>query len=89
MFASPVYLRRRLMALLSVVALVVVASYLWPGDSSGARVPVRHVVRPGETVWSIASSAYGGDPRAHLAQIEQRNHLHGATIAVGDVLVLP
>jgi nucleoid-associated protein YgaU len=47
------------------------------------------VVHPGETVWSIASAAYRGDPRAHVEQILESNRLATATVRVGQTLVLP
>ena len=33
-------------------------------SSSGAGHPVVYTVRPHETLWSIATRHYGGDPRA-------------------------
>ncbi|MDX6564565.1 MAG: LysM domain, partial [Gaiellales bacterium] len=59
------------------------------GPSDGARLASSHQVRPGETLWSIASAAYGGDPREHIDAIIHRNSLVDATIQPGEVLVLP
>jgi nucleoid-associated protein YgaU len=89
MFERNVYLRRRLIALAALASLVLAASTLWPASSSGARPTRTHVVHPGETVWSIASRAYGGDPRAHVEQILHSNRLSTATVRVGQTLVLP
>jgi LysM domain len=47
------------------------------------------VVHPGDTLWSIASAHYAGDPREGVWKLEQRNHLHGATLSPGQRLVLP
>jgi nucleoid-associated protein YgaU len=57
--------------------------------SSGARVETRHVVRPGDTLWTIAEARYGGDPRAGIWQISERNGLAGGTLEPGTVLYLP
>ena len=48
-----------------------------PGVS---KVPpeARHLVRAGETLWSIAEAHYAGDPRKAIWRIEQRNGLAGA-----------
>jgi LysM repeat protein len=46
-------------------------------------------VRPADTLWSIASSHYGGDPRAAVWRLERRNHLSGTTLVPGQRLVLP
>ena len=48
-----------------------------------------YVVRPGDTLWSVAEHMYGGDPRQGVWQIQQRNHLASATISPGEKLVLP
>jgi hypothetical protein len=81
---------RRLLSLLaaSAVAVALVMSYAAP--SSGASHPSHHGVRMGETLWSIAETAYpGSDPRDAVYRIEQANDLHGSVINVGQVLVLP
>jgi nucleoid-associated protein YgaU len=57
--------------------------------SQGASGEVRHVVRPGETLWALAVENYAGDPRAGVWRIEQRNGLAGEAIRPGTVLYLP
>ena len=48
-----------------------------------------HTVRSGDTLWTIASSHYGGDPREAVYRLEDRNHLAGALVRPGQKLVLP
>ena len=48
-----------------------------------------YVVQPGDTLWSIASARYAGDPREGVWKIEHRNHLASATVWPGEKLVLP
>ena len=75
-----------------VVILVLLGVFLWAvfARPSGASGPARaYRVRAGDTLWSIATAKYAGDPRAAVWEIEHRNHLHGAAIAVGQRLVLP
>ena len=57
--------------------------------SSGAGPERTYVVRSGDTLWSIASSRYGGDPREAVWEIEHRNHLDGGVLVPGTVLRLP
>lgn len=76
----------RLLILLTVIALLV-GTYARPSGSAGK--PQVYVVRPADTVWSIASSHYSGDPRAAVWRLERRNHLDGATVVPGQRLVLP
>lgn len=48
------------------------------------------VVRPGDTLWSIASSVAGdGDVRVVVAELRQVNGLHGSDLVPGEVLRLP
>lgn len=49
------------------------------------------VVRPGDTLWSIASSLAGGhdDVRVVVAEIRQVNGLRGSDLVPGEVLRLP
>ena len=57
--------------------------------SSGAGPKRIYVVRPGDTLWSIAARAYAGDPREGVWRLQQRNHLATATISPGEKLVVP
>jgi len=73
--------------LVTLVALVAWALFV---RDSGAGGPERsYRVQAGDTLWSIAVSAYGGDPREGVWKLRQRNHLDGTTIAPGQVLRLP
>lgn len=90
MFASQaVFVRRRLGALATVALLVLAVTALWPSTSSGAGRPRWHVVRPGETLWGIASAAYGGDPREHIQAVASSNGLVNDVIVPGERLRLP
>ena len=75
-----------------IAIMVGVAVFVWsalvrPAGSHGPKQV--HVVRPYETLWSIASSSYGGDTRDAIYRIQQANHLGTATVSVGQRLVLP
>ena len=74
-----------------IVVVVALALFLWAAfaRSSDASGPERsYVVQPRDTLWSIAAEEYA-DPREGVWEIRQRNELDGATIAPGQVLVLP
>ena len=75
--------------LLIVVCAAALAVGLAAHSSSGAGPKRAYVVKPGDTLWSVARKMYGGDPREGIWKIEQRNHLAAATIFPGEKLVLP
>lgn len=58
-------------------------------SSDGAGRPQAYVVRPGDTLWSIAAARYHGDPRAGVWKIERVNGLAGTAIRPGQRLLLP
>ena len=71
---------------------VLLAVFLWaifarPSSATGPEQ--RYVVRPADTLWSIAAEHGAGDPRAGVYELQRRNHLRSATITPGQVLVLP
>jgi LysM repeat protein len=47
------------------------------------------VVAPGDTVWSIASAHYAGDPRPHVEAILAANRLATPILRPGQALQLP
>jgi LysM repeat protein len=57
--------------------------------SDGAGKSQIYLVQPGDTLWSIASARYGGDPREGVWKLQRRNDLAGTTISPGERLVLP
>ena len=58
--------------------------------ASGHRAAtVSYTVQPGDSLWTIAESISGGDPRDTMGAIEELNHLDGATIQAGQTLLLP
>jgi LysM repeat protein len=76
----------RLAVLLLVIAFVVGMA---ARPSGGAGKPVRYVVKPADTLWSIAAAHYAGDPRQGIWELQQRNHLDGTTLVPGQRLLLP
>jgi nucleoid-associated protein YgaU len=73
--------------LLLLVTAFAVGIYAHGSQSAG---PERHyVVRPADTLWSIAARTYGGDTREGVWRLERRNHLRSATLVPGETLVLP
>lgn len=75
------------------IALIVgIAVLAWSAvaHSSTAHGPRQVVtVRPYDTLWSIAQRRYGGDVRDGVWRIERANHLSGASVRVGQRIVLP
>jgi nucleoid-associated protein YgaU len=82
------FARSSIYAVVLAFAIVVVALGT-ARPSQGAGPEARHVVRPGETLWAIASERYGGDPRAAVWKIERRNGVSAGSLQPGSVLYLP
>lgn len=75
-----------------ILIIVLIATVAWAvlaHSSSGAGKPQHYVVKPTDTLWSIAASRYGGDPRDGVWKLEQANRLSDATIVPGEKLLLP
>ena len=77
---------RILLALVVAVVLWTVFGARGSGASGSGSV---YVVRPADTLWSIAVAHYGGDPRAAVWKVQQRNKLTGTLVTPGQRLVLP
>jgi LysM repeat protein len=76
----------RLLGLLLVATL---AAAVVARQSSGGGREALYVVRPTDTLWSIAAAHYAGDPREGVWKLERRNHLRGALIRPGQRLLIP
>ena len=73
--------------LVALVAAVAWASFVRPSESAS---PERaYVVRPADTLWSIAVEHYAGDPREAVWRLRQRNGLDGTVLQPGQTLILP
>jgi LysM repeat protein len=48
-----------------------------------------YVVKPGDTLWTIATARYAGDPREGVWKLQHRNHLAGTTLTPGQRLTVP
>ena len=70
-----------------VVAVVAWAVFVKPSD--GASPERTYVVRASDTLWTIASANYAGDPREAVWRIQRRNDLEGTLLRPGQRLVLP
>jgi nucleoid-associated protein YgaU len=95
---SALRLTRRARGLLALVAVVVVVAVgAWVGSSAGSpgedlRLVGESsvIVRPGDTLWSIARSVAGdADVRAVVDELQSLNGLQDSAIAPGQVLLLP
>jgi LysM repeat protein len=74
-------------AILVLLAALAVGLAARPSGSAGK--PVRYIVQPTDTLWSIAAKHYAGDPRQGIWELQRRNHLHGTTLVPGERLLLP
>jgi len=82
--------RARKLALL--VLLLAAATFLFArvAMGSGGHATDRLVVRPGDTLWTIAEARYpDADPRIKVEEIERANQLPGPVLQPGQVLRLP
>jgi len=68
-------------------ALLLVTGRLAYGSGPGHSDSV--VVAPGDTVWSIATAHYSGDPRPHVEAILAANRLATPILRPGQALQLP
>ena len=75
--------------LLVIAVLAVLAWAIVVRPSEGAGAEQTYVVRPADTLWSIAAGRYAGDPRDAIWRIRERNRLAGTVIRPGQRLVLP
>ena len=57
--------------------------------STGAGPERTYVVRPHDTLWSIAARFYAGDPREGIWKLERRNGLTGSVLVPGQRLRVP
>ena len=75
---------------LFIAALVVAVAVSVAARSPGAAGPGRvHLVKPGDTLWSIATKYYAGDPREGVWRLQERNNVGGTTIRPGERIVVP
>lgn len=92
----PSHLTQRGVLVLALAVALLGAGLVWlariSAPHSGAVSPAPHsvTVRPGDTLWSIATRvAPNRDPRAEVAALQQRNRLTGVDLTPGQVLRVP
>lgn len=91
--------RRRLAGLVRfAVFVLIVFLAVWAGvrvahagDDGAIYTGERYVVQAGDSLWTIAESAYGhnADLRRAVHDIREANRLQGVTLQPGDVIMLP
>ena len=74
---------------LIVLVLAIGVWALFARDTTASGPVQRYEVRAGDTLWSIATRHFAGDPREGVWELRERNHLTGATIRPGQRLILP
>lgn len=72
-----------------VLVLAALAVGLAARSSHGAGPERTYVVKPTDTLWSIAAHSYAGDVREGVWKLERRNHLRSTTLTPGQILRLP
>lgn len=75
-----------------IVVVLAVIAVGWAGfvrPSGGAGAERVYVVRPTDTLWSIAERHWAGDPREGVWELQERNGLEGTVLSPGQRLVLP
>jgi nucleoid-associated protein YgaU len=72
-----------------IIALLAVAVAHGARSSNSAGREQTYIVRIGDTLWAIAASHYGGDPREAVWRLQDQNHLAGTLVRPGERLVLP
>jgi LysM repeat protein len=75
--------------LLTTFVVMVLAWAVLVRTSDGAGPPQAYVVKPGDSLWSIAAEHYPGDPREGVWKLQKQNGLAGPTIRPGERLLLP
>ena len=71
----------------AIVALVFWAILARPSESAGPEQS--YVVRPGDTLWTVAAAHYAGDTRKAVWRIRERNGLESTVLVAGRRIVLP
>lgn len=74
---------------LTTLVITVLAWAVLVRTSDGAGPPRAYVVKPGDSLWSIAAERYAGDPREGVWKMQKQNGLTGVTIRPGQRLFLP
>jgi LysM repeat protein len=75
-----------------IIVIVLLATVLWAvfaRASESAGRPEAYVVKPGDSLWSIAAERYPGDPREGVWKLTRINDLAGPSIYAGQELLLP
>jgi LysM repeat protein len=89
---SRTHVRRRFLALVLLLSIIVLAWVVASGGVAAgpAHIPShRYVVRPGDTLWSIARGMQDGDPRPLVDAIQAANRADPGALVPGEVLLIP
>ena len=83
--------RRRGLAVAAAVGSCLLFAAPAMGRGTDARPSgVRYVVRPGDTLWSVARTiGGGGDPRSMVDAIQRANHLDPGALVPGRTITIP